>query len=226
MRPARQSWALLAKNGLGSIKQGYLETSNVDPVKEMTELISAQRAYEMNSKVIQASDEMMGIVAKGNALVLRIPRWISLVLVLLAMTPHRAFSAGGNAMAVPVPALTLRPGELISNDNVADRQLVVSDAAARSFAISRDQVVGKVAKRALAAGVAIPLNALREPWLFKDGERISIVFGQSGLSMRGAGMAMQPGVAGETISVRNVDTGVVIRGVVQIDGTVHVGANE
>jgi flagellar basal-body rod protein FlgG len=51
--------------GFGRIKQGYLETSNVDAVKEITELISAQRAYEMNSKVIQATDEMMGIVSKG-----------------------------------------------------------------------------------------------------------------------------------------------------------------
>ncbi len=51
--------------GFGTIKQGYLEASNVDPVKEITELISAQRAYEMNSKIIQASDEMMAIVSKG-----------------------------------------------------------------------------------------------------------------------------------------------------------------
>lgn len=51
--------------GFGSIQQGYLENSNVDPVKEITELISAQRAYEMNSKVIQAADEMLGTVSKG-----------------------------------------------------------------------------------------------------------------------------------------------------------------
>ena len=51
--------------GFGTIHQGYLENSNVDPVKEITELISAQRAYEMNSKVIQASDEMLGTVTKG-----------------------------------------------------------------------------------------------------------------------------------------------------------------
>lgn len=51
--------------GFGTVKQGYLEASNVDPVKEITELISAQRAYEMNSKIIQASDDMMGIVSKG-----------------------------------------------------------------------------------------------------------------------------------------------------------------
>jgi flagellar basal-body rod protein FlgG len=44
--------------GFGTISQGYLESSNVDPVKEITDLIAAQRAYEMNSKVIQAADQM------------------------------------------------------------------------------------------------------------------------------------------------------------------------
>jgi flagellar basal-body rod protein FlgG len=42
----------------GSIQQGYLETSNVNIVTEITNLITAQRAYEMNSKVIQTSDDM------------------------------------------------------------------------------------------------------------------------------------------------------------------------
>jgi flagellar basal-body rod protein FlgG len=51
--------------GFAAVRQGYLEDSNVDPVKEITELISAQRSYEMNSKVIQAADEMSGIVSKG-----------------------------------------------------------------------------------------------------------------------------------------------------------------
>jgi flagellar basal-body rod protein FlgG len=49
--------------GFGTIHQGYLESSNVDPVKEITELIQAQRAYEMNSKVIQAADSMYGTMA-------------------------------------------------------------------------------------------------------------------------------------------------------------------
>ena len=49
-----------ASVGFGSILQGFLETSNVNAVEEVSSLISAQRAYEMNSKVIQTSDEMMG----------------------------------------------------------------------------------------------------------------------------------------------------------------------
>lgn len=47
------------EDGLGSFRQGYLEGSSVDSVKEVTELIEAQRGYEMNSKVISAVDQMM-----------------------------------------------------------------------------------------------------------------------------------------------------------------------
>ncbi|MGB0697698.1 MAG: flagellar basal-body rod protein FlgG [Rhodospirillaceae bacterium] len=50
--------------GYGTILQGFLETSNVNVVSEITELISAQRAYEMNSKVITTSDEMMSTVSR------------------------------------------------------------------------------------------------------------------------------------------------------------------
>jgi flagellar basal-body rod protein FlgG len=45
--------------GFGGVLQGFLETSNVNAVEEITNLISAQRAYEMNSKVIKAGDEML-----------------------------------------------------------------------------------------------------------------------------------------------------------------------
>ncbi len=48
--------------GFGTVQQGFLETSNVNPVQEITHLITAQRAYEMNSKVITASDEMMSAI--------------------------------------------------------------------------------------------------------------------------------------------------------------------
>ena len=47
------------QNGLGTITQGFLEISNVSVVEEMVNLISAQRAYEINSKAIQAADEML-----------------------------------------------------------------------------------------------------------------------------------------------------------------------
>lgn len=51
--------AVAGSPGFGTIQQGFLETSNVNVVEEITNLITAQRAYEMNSKVIETSDQMM-----------------------------------------------------------------------------------------------------------------------------------------------------------------------
>lgn len=46
-------------DGLGTLRQGYLEESSVDAVREVTELIKAQRGYELNAKVITAADQML-----------------------------------------------------------------------------------------------------------------------------------------------------------------------
>ena len=46
-------------DGLGTLRQGYLEDSSVDAVREVTELIEAQRGYELNAKVITAADQML-----------------------------------------------------------------------------------------------------------------------------------------------------------------------
>ncbi|WP_373005292.1 flagellar basal-body rod protein FlgG [Hyphomonas sp.] len=50
--------------GSGFIRQGYLEESGVDVVKEISDLIEAQRGYELNSKVITASDEMLAATTR------------------------------------------------------------------------------------------------------------------------------------------------------------------
>ncbi|WP_197918667.1 flagellar basal-body rod protein FlgG [Thiosulfatihalobacter marinus] len=47
------------EDGLGTLRQGYLEDSSVDAVREVTELIEAQRGYELNAKVISAADQML-----------------------------------------------------------------------------------------------------------------------------------------------------------------------
>ena len=52
-------------NGLGSIEQGALENSNVNIVEELVDMITTQRAYEMNSKVISTSDQMLQFVTQS-----------------------------------------------------------------------------------------------------------------------------------------------------------------
>jgi len=54
---------LPGEDGIATMRQGYVENSNVNVVEEVTDLISAQRAYEMNAKVIETADEMSQRVA-------------------------------------------------------------------------------------------------------------------------------------------------------------------
>ncbi len=54
---------LAGQAGFGTLRQKYLESSNVNVVQEITELISAQRAYEMNAKAVEAGDQMASTVS-------------------------------------------------------------------------------------------------------------------------------------------------------------------
>jgi flagellar basal-body rod protein FlgG len=54
-----------SENGMGSLKQGMLESSNVDIVEEMVNMITTQRAYEMNSKVVATADQMLQFITQN-----------------------------------------------------------------------------------------------------------------------------------------------------------------
>ena len=51
------------QTGVGIIRQSALEASNVEPVQELIDLITTQRAFEMNSQVVKAGDQIMQLVA-------------------------------------------------------------------------------------------------------------------------------------------------------------------
>lgn len=53
------------ENGMGSLQQGSLENSNVDIVEEMVNMITTQRVYEMNSKVVSTADQMLQFVSQN-----------------------------------------------------------------------------------------------------------------------------------------------------------------
>jgi flagellar basal-body rod protein FlgG len=52
-------------NGLGTLVQGSLEASNVNVVEELVAMIETQRAYEMNSKAISSTDQMLGYLTNN-----------------------------------------------------------------------------------------------------------------------------------------------------------------
>jgi flagellar basal-body rod protein FlgG len=55
-------YGIPGEEGFGQLEQGYLEASNVNLVEEMTQLVLAQRAYEINAKVVQAADELLSLI--------------------------------------------------------------------------------------------------------------------------------------------------------------------
>lgn len=148
-------------------------------------------------------------------------RILLLLLSLLAATRATVASEHGIA-TFPVPSASIRAGDTLTAEMIVERKLLASEAAMRAHFTTRESVVGKVARRPLPAGVAIPLNSLRDAHVFKEGERVVVEYSSGGLSIRTMGVALQPGIAGQPVRVRNADTGVIVTGIARSDGTVEV----
>lgn len=143
-----------------------------------------------------------------------------LAAVLLVLVSARF--AAAEEKRLPVPAVSIRPGELIRDDMIIERGFAPNLLGVAMFIEGRQVLVGRMARRALLPGQPIPTNAVEDPWTVTRGAMVKVVVEDSGLSIVTYGSAMQSGAAGALIPVRNTDTGVVIRGVVQPDGTVKV----
>lgn len=61
-RSGEPAYGLPGENGFGTLQQGFVEGSNVNLVEELTSLMSAQRGYELNARVVQAADDMLSII--------------------------------------------------------------------------------------------------------------------------------------------------------------------
>lgn len=125
---------------------------------------------------------------------------------------------------LPVPSVTIYPGDIIQDSYLVDRDFSSSPQMPRvGFVDSRKMLIGKLARRTLLAGMPIPLNGVTEPNAVSNGARVRVVFNQDGLDIETYATALQSGSVGELISVRNLESGVTISGIVQSDGSVRVG---
>lgn len=147
-----------------------------------------------------------------------IMRGLAAVLLILAS----ARLAAAEEKRLPVPAVSIRAGELIRDDMITERAFAPSLLGVAMFVEGRQVLVGRMARRALLPGQPIPTNSVEDPWTVARGAQVKVVVEDSGLSIVTYGAAMQSGAAGALIPVRNTDTGVIIRGIVQSDGTVKV----
>lgn len=123
---------------------------------------------------------------------------------------------------LPVPRQTIPSGAEIGNRDLIERMF--PSQTAQQFAVSthRNQLVGLVARRTLMPGQPIPINAVEKQLLVKRGEPARLVFREQGLLIIMQVEALQNGHAGKFVRVRNVDSGLVVSGRVQNDGTIRV----
>ncbi len=135
-----------------------------------------------------------------------------------------ALPATADTIAVPVPVVNIRAGDVITEELIGTRRVPVSERISSDVVLSRQQAVGKTARRPLRAGTAIAVGAIGEPYVIKEGQRVVIHVNIPGLDIRTYGIALQSGAVSEIINVRNPETNVVIRGTVTAAGGVEVDA--
>lgn len=129
----------------------------------------------------------------------------------------------GEPNSLPVPSITIYPGDTIKDSWLVDREFSPSAAVAKGAVMeNRQSIVGKVARRTLLPGSPIPLNAIMDPKTVANGAKVKIVYEDSGLNITAYGAALQAGGVGEVISVRNLDSGLIVSGTVQPDGSIRV----
>ena len=151
--------------------------------------------------------------------------WVAATLVAAVVVLAQA---GGVALAgnvdLPVPRTTIYPGDTISDDQLAERAFLAHTVTRSMVFDDRQALVGKVAKRTLLQGQPVPVSAVRDPYLVNTGKASLVIYTTGGLTITTQAIALQNGVAGDVVTLRNPDSGVVIQGTVGPDGTVRLGA--
>jgi flagella basal body P-ring formation protein FlgA len=125
---------------------------------------------------------------------------------------------------LPVPTVTIYPGDMISADMLSVGTFPAGTADNFPVIASRRDIVGKVARRTLLPGRLIVRNTVGEPDLVEKGKIIPIHFQEGPLEITASVLALQSGAFNDMIQVRNIDSGKVIVATVAADGSVRVDA--
>lgn len=129
----------------------------------------------------------------------------------------------GAGQAMPVPTITIYPGETIKEGVIETRAFSAHAIGHLPVVEDARVLTGKVARRTLLPGQLIPRNAVEEPRLVERGAPVQVVFSEDGLTIIGAASALEAGSLGERVRARNLDSGITIIGKVQADGSLRVG---
>jgi flagella basal body P-ring formation protein FlgA len=129
-------------------------------------------------------------------------------------------AAGAQERILPTPRAVIYPGESIRDEMIAERSF--SGGGEGAVVESKNALIGKIARRTLLPDRPIPLLAVDSPRVVGVNALVKIVFQEAGLTIVAYGAALQAGGVGDFIRVRNQDSGLVVTGRVQADGSVKV----
>lgn len=124
---------------------------------------------------------------------------------------------------LPVAAVTIYPGDIITETMLAEGKFPEGTSVNRPVAVSNEEIVGMVARRTLLPGRLIPRNTVAVPDLIARGTIVPAIYEDRSLVITASVMALQAGALGAMIQVRNIESGKIIVGLVQPDGSVRVG---
>ncbi len=153
-------------------------------------------------------------------------RWAFWLAALVAawVCAHSVLPASAQELELPVPKAIVYPGDAISEEALVQRAFIAHTVTRPSVFEAREAVVGKVARRTLLPGQPIPVSAVRDPYLVTQGKTALVVFEHGGLVISMQALVLQNGGVGDVVTLRNIDSGTVIKGTVASDGSVRLDA--
>lgn len=134
-----------------------------------------------------------------------------------------AAPAHASQLTAPVPSITVYPGETIKETVLVERTFPAS-ARDLPVIVDRGALVGKVARRTLLPGQLVPTSAVQDPKVVIRGEAVPLVFEADGVVITTVATPLESGGIGDRVRARNVDSGLVVVGIVSSDGALRVGA--
>lgn len=146
----------------------------------------------------------------------------ALAIVTVAATSACSVAEGAQERMLPTPVAVIYPGEVIREQMIGERAFGAHGGAEGAVVDSKNALIGKVARRTLLPDRPIPVFAVDSPKVIAVNAQVKIVFEESGLTIVAYGAALQAGGVGDLIRVRNQDSGLVVTGRVQADGSVRV----
>ncbi|MGE0849554.1 MAG: flagellar basal body P-ring formation chaperone FlgA [Hyphomicrobiaceae bacterium] len=156
---------------------------------------------------------------------LRRQSWISgLAVTAAAAVLCAAQTVRADDLELPVPKAIVYPGDTVTEEMLVPRAFIARTVARSTVFETSEGLAGKVAKRTLLPGQPIPIAHVRDPYLVTQGKTALVIFEEGGLTISTRAMALQNGGAGDMVSLRNMDSGTVIKGMVAGDGSVRLGA--